>query len=253
MMQDIFEHHITPRVVCFTNSRGQTEWLNAKSSHSAESSVTARTIGCGAYHSMVVLTNASVSRKDEIFACGLNNYGQLGLGRKVDSVEVMEPVTQIYGDSGQPAPFPVCCVISVCGGVHHSLALTRSVDSASGAVSQALYAWGRSDSGQLGISEVSQSAGESINLPRQVKLPSQIKTILQISCGGNHNLILTSSDASMLDKTDKIVAGSTASTDVYTWGYGDMLALGHGKEQDELVPRVCIYVIDVPTSFHVVI
>jgi alpha-tubulin suppressor-like RCC1 family protein len=30
-----------------------------------------------------------------------------------------------------------------------------------------------------------------------------------IACGGNHNLVIT------------------ASNDVYTWGYGDMLALGN--------------------------
>jgi hypothetical protein len=28
------------------------------------------------------------------------------------------------------------------------------------------------------------------------------------------------------------------SCQVYSWGYGDMLALGHGKDADELTPRV---------------
>jgi alpha-tubulin suppressor-like RCC1 family protein len=40
-----------------------------------------------------------------------------------------------------------------------------------------------------------------------------------IACGGNHNLVIT------------------ASNDVYTWGYGDMLALGHGLEADEPLPK----------------
>lgn len=37
--------------------------------------------------------------------------------------------------------------------------------------------------------------------------------------GGNHNLALSDSG------------------DIYTWGYGEMLALGNGAERDELVPR----------------
>ena len=40
-----------------------------------------------------------------------------------------------------------------------------------------------------------------------------------IDCGTNHNLALSSTG------------------DVYSWGYGDMLALGHGKEADEKQPR----------------
>lgn len=33
-----------------------------------------KALGCGAYHSMVVVVG------DIVYACGLNNYGQLGLG-----------------------------------------------------------------------------------------------------------------------------------------------------------------------------
>lgn len=40
-----------------------------------------------------------------------------------------------------------------------------------------------------------------------------------IGCGGNHNLALTEKN------------------EVYSWGYGDMLALGHGEEKDEVLPK----------------
>ena len=40
-----------------------------------------------------------------------------------------------------------------------------------------------------------------------------------ISCGGNHNL------------------AATEDNKVYAWGYGDLLALGSGKERDEPVPK----------------
>lgn len=43
--------------------------------------------------------------------------------------------------------------------------------------------------------------------------------ILSIACGGNHNLALAKDGS------------------VYTWGYGDMYALGHGLEKDEPKPR----------------
>lgn len=43
--------------------------------------------------------------------------------------------------------------------------------------------------------------------------------ITQISCGGNHNLVLTNKN------------------EIYSWGYGDMLALGHGDEKDEILPK----------------
>ena len=55
-----------------------------------------------------------------------------------------------------------------------------------------------------------------------------IDTITQISCGGNHNLALVTNTSN---------TSNSNTNDVYSWGYGDMLALGHGLEQDEPVPR----------------
>ncbi len=42
---------------------------------------------------------------------------------------------------------------------------------------------------------------------------------ISIACGSNHNLALTSDNS------------------IYSWGYGEMFALGHGKDGDELFPR----------------
>lgn len=50
------------------------------------------------------------------------------------------------------------------------------------------------------------------------ELPADAR-VVGIDCGGNHNLALT-------DKNE-----------VYSWGYGDMLALGHGEEKDENLPK----------------
>ena len=77
------------------------------------------------------------------------------------------------------------------------------------------------------------SAGDFISIPERVVVGTdEVEYLLttahrltteqlvtSVSCGGNHNLALTQSNS------------------VYTWGYGDMLALGHGNEKDERVPR----------------
>jgi regulator of chromosome condensation len=97
------------------------------------------------------------------------------------------------------------------GGVHHSLVLTKQGQ---------MYTFGRGDSSQLGIKSIADedSAGGYSDVPVEPFLPKDVK-IVAITCGGNHNLALTSNN------------------DVYTWGYGDMLALGHGFEKDEPLPK----------------
>eukprot|EP01036_Dinobryon_divergens_P029735 gene29735-38876_t len=122
-----------------------------------------KSIGCGAYHCMVV------SVGDTVYGSGLNNYGQLGLG-DVENRSKLAKITALDGH----------CIVSVKGGFHHSLALSNRGK---------LFAFGRSDSSQLGISNKSSSAGDF------------------------------------------------SANEVYTWGYGDMLALGHGEEKDEMLPR----------------
>jgi regulator of chromosome condensation len=114
----------------------------------------AKAIGCGAYHSLVVLVNPLSSKSSQLhsvcecvlttvlyyiavdenacalFSTGLNNYGQLGLGDTTNRVFL----THVLGTDHVH-------LTEVKGGVHHSLALSSAGD---------VYAWGRGDSGQLG-------------------------------------------------------------------------------------------------------
>jgi regulator of chromosome condensation len=95
--------------------------------------------------------------------------------------------------------------------MHHSLVLSSSGE---------VFAFGRGDSGQLGSSEVSmKSAGDFCEKPVHPTFPVAGIKITTINCGGNHNLALTEKG------------------EVYTWGYGDMNALGHGKDDDEYLPK----------------
>lgn len=84
-----------------------------------------------------------------------------------------------------------------------------------------LYTFGRGDSGQLGITDGLPEVGFAADKPVSVFLDKGKKNdkIQQITCGSNHNMVLTEKG------------------DVYTWGFGDMNALGHGREQDEFRPR----------------
>lgn len=72
---------------------------------------------------------------------------------------------------------------------------------------------------QLGVRSMqNNAAGDYSVTPIKVDIPAGI-SIKSIACGANHNLAIASNN------------------DVYSWGYGEMLALGHGKERDELLPR----------------
>lgn len=63
-----------------------------------------------------------------------------------------------------------------------------------------------------------KNAGDFSAKPVAPALPGDV-VVSGISCGGNHNIVLTTRN------------------EVYSWGYGDMLALGHGDEKDELLPK----------------
>lgn len=198
-LPSILTHHITPARM-FIAEKGYKSVAITHSTPNTDRSRRAvdevKSIGCGAYHSMVVLTGGAV------YACGLNNYGQLGLGDSNDTEPryYLVPVPLLDGKG----------ITAMCGGMHHSLVLSSSGQA---------YTFGRGDSGQLGSSQASTSkAGDFSAVPVEPSLPAGTK-VAAIACGGNHNLVLT-------DKSE-----------IYSWGYGDMLALGHGLEQDELLPK----------------
>ena len=172
----------------------------------------ARAIGCGAYHTLVVAGSDSThAQKEGLYTCGLSNYGQLGLGDNTNQ-DLLKHVdcARLYLDpsTGEPDNVQQCC-----GGMHHSTALLSS---------GRVFAWGRADYGQLGLARFSKNteAGDSASSPEHIVLEAWGSDPVQsLASGGSHNLALTRGGA------------------IYSWGYGDMLALGHGKEEDEPLPR----------------
>jgi regulator of chromosome condensation len=162
---------------------------------------------CGAYHSFLL------ARDGTVFAVGLNNFGQLGLGDYSDRLAAEEIPSETWQGHR---------IVSLAAGEHHSLAL-----SATGRV----FAFGRADSGQLGLgnlgedSEIQSSTGSSRSkkaFPLPVLVPD-LAHVTKIAAGSNHNLVIA----------------STSADEIFSWGYGEMGQLGHGQDEDEAQPR-CI-------------
>jgi len=156
-------------------------------------------IACGGYHLLVVAKNGEGGPLN-VYATGLNNYGQLGLG-DLDARGELTKVSALDGSN----------ISQVAAGVHHSLCLDSS--------GRNLYGMGRGDSGQLGITSTQPAVGFNKELPVTIHISDNRPVIKKISCGSNHNIALLDSG------------------DTYSWGYGDMNALGHGVEEDEYAPR----------------
>ncbi|CAH0480422.1 unnamed protein product [Peronospora belbahrii] len=155
-----------------------------------------KSIGCGSYHSLFAL-----SSNGYLYTCGLNNYGQLGIG-STENCSELQLVENLCSEN----------VAFVDGGAHHSVILTNDGD---------VYTFGRADSGQLGVLDTC-ATGEFKDCPQKVAIPTSknggSSSVRMIATGSNHVLALTESDA------------------IFSWGYGDMLALGNGKEHDENKP-----------------
>ena len=121
-----------------------------------------RDIFSGSYHSF------AIDSHDRVFAWGLNNYGQLGVGDRENRSEP-QAIHLIY---------PNTIFTRLEGGEHHSLALDRDGQ---------VYGFGRGHYGQLGLGNEEDSL-----IPRRIETLSG-KSIIQIACGDHHSLALSKS------------------------------------------------------------
>ncbi|KAJ1656952.1 hypothetical protein IWQ61_003574 [Dispira simplex] len=184
-------------------------------------------IGTGAYHSF------AVTQKGELYTWGLNNFHQCGV----------DP-----GDGGDDPVVPMPTLVrslshtkvrQVVGGMHHTMVLTED---------GAVYGFGRSDSYQVGLPytslpediesmkrkrEEARKRAELYDQPfdetefsthkKAISKPTLLPDcpkFVTLGVGSNHNI------------------GLTADGNIYSWGYGDMLALGNGEEDDVETPTL---------------
>jgi alpha-tubulin suppressor-like RCC1 family protein len=140
-------------------------------------SKTVKLLASGVSHSLAVTDD------NQIYTWGLNDYGQLGVGDTINR-RLPTAVSDLNGLlTGKT-------IAEVSLGANHTL--VRTTDNV-------LIAWGRNDSGQLGI-------GDTVQQPHPVAVimtgAMAGRTVSKIAAGGQHNLVCT---------TDG---------NVYAWGLG---------------------------------
>lgn len=122
-------------------------------------------VACSYFHTAIVLDNG------DLYTCGCNDYGQLGLG----------------DHSGQLVPRPVESlfrrpVLAVACGQHYTVASLRD---------GGVVAFGKNDHGQLGLNRVSEPVLQPTRLPP----PLDRAIVPQLSCGYHHTAVVMESGA----------------------------------------------------------
>ncbi|KAG2389576.1 hypothetical protein C9374_014136 [Naegleria lovaniensis] len=169
-------------------------------------------IAAGAY------TFFAVDERGKMYAWGKNDRGQLG-----DRTLIQKPrPVDIYMKGAMLNR----TIVRVCAGDSHTLVLSDN---------NRLFSFGDNTYGQLGIGESSTKVPYVMEpVPVVMNRSLENKTIVDIQCGANHNLVLTSEGK------------------VYAWGQGANGALGTGNTNNQLEP-VAITVIPAATKGSIVV
>jgi alpha-tubulin suppressor-like RCC1 family protein len=156
-------------------------------------------IAAGTGHSLAVTTSG------QLYAFGLNLWGQLGNPTNANTGEPNPTPTQVA------LPGAVGPVTQVAAGGAHSLALTASGQ---------LYAFGDNFYGQLGNASNDKTQDPNPT-PTRVTLPGAVGPVTQVAAGGGHSLALT------------------ASGQLYAFGYNRWGQLGNtaNNKTQEPIPR----------------
>lgn len=167
-------------------------------------------VGAGEFHSFAIDTDGKV------LAWGLNQFGQCGIVGQSDNAAVDGPTYVAALDDKE--------IVSVTGGEHHSLALSKD---------GTVYSFGRYDYHQIGFTSSNLPEGtvrDDKGNPRFLPVPSplvlggedddeKLPKMRFISCGAHHSLIID-------------VDGR-----VWTWGFSSSFQTGHAEEDDIETPR----------------
>ncbi|XP_032805642.1 putative E3 ubiquitin-protein ligase HERC4 isoform X1 [Petromyzon marinus] len=145
-------------------------------------------VACGYHHSL------ALAKDGRLFTWGSNRYGQLGVGSFGGSQRTAQLVHTLQG-------VPLA---RLAAGKAHSLALTCS---------GAVFAWGRNNFGQLGLSDEIDKC-----YPALLK-SLRTQKVVYICCGEDHTAILTKEGG------------------VFTFGAGGYGQLGHNSTNHEVNPR----------------
>ncbi|EGC45514.1 pheromone response pathway component SRM1 [Histoplasma capsulatum var. duboisii H88] len=156
-------------------------------------------LGCGSYHSF------AIHKSGKVYAWGLNSFGETGIrmGAGGSEAAILHPlVVESLKDKD---------IIQICGGAHHSLALTAKGE---------CLAFGRLDGFQTGLKIDSLPESSIIrddrNAPRILITPTAIPGIdaCHISSGSEHSIAI--------DKDGR----------AWSWGFSANYQTGQGTDED---------------------
>lgn len=116
-----------------------------------------RSVACGWYSTYAVLHDGSV------YACGLNNYGQLG----VDAAMAVYAPKRVKALADKT-------VMHIAAGAHHTLALCNDGST---------YAFGRPTYGRLGVTGIATNSDEPMREAKQLEIPDLEGTVQGIAAG----------------------------------------------------------------------
>ncbi|KAH7930719.1 RCC1 BLIP-II [Leucogyrophana mollusca] len=168
-------------------------------------------VGAGNYCSF------AVDEMGEVWGWGLNTMGQTGTGvleprstsDEIQSPKKVEALSKkaLNGDT----------IVEIAGGEHHTLFLTSSGK---------VYACGRCDTGQLGVSEENEEFKnrpnpDFVDVPIEVEFPDKDDPVVHISAGTHNNMAVTQGGA------------------LYAWGDESQGELGV-DEQEAKTPKVVV-------------
>ena len=171
---------LTPTLVRFKRTRGNGE-------------VKFCDIFCGSFNTFAV-----TSDHKGVYAFGLNNFGQLGVG---DDVNHFTP--QLFKFIPQQNFLNETTQLKISGDQHHTLMCLGG----------RVYVMGRSEYGRLGLGE---DATDKL-------LPTEVPDF-----GKVHSIATGSSCSFAVTDEGKL----------YSWGMGDSLQLGNGEEKDVWTPEL---------------
>ncbi|CAI5745069.1 unnamed protein product [Peronospora destructor] len=118
-------------------------------------------VSCSYFHTAIVMDNG------DLYGCGCNDYGQLGLGG-YNCQLVPQPVEYFFRHP----------VLAVACGQHYTVASLRD---------GGVVAFGKNDHGQLGLG----STSEPVLYPTRLAPPLDRAMVPQLSCGYYHTAIVT--------------------------------------------------------------
>ncbi|VAH01849.1 unnamed protein product [Triticum turgidum subsp. durum] len=122
-------------------------------------------LACGGAHTLFLTEGGRV------FATGLNDFGQLGIGSSMP--HTLDPV-EVSGFQEE--------IVQISAGNHHSCAVTAYGE---------LFVWGKNSSGQLGLGK---SAGKVVSTPRKVDYLADVR-VKMTALGSEHSIVVTDGEA----------------------------------------------------------